>query len=68
MIDYEYKCQLDRVRAAARELEAAINAIDGVSAEVELISIEVTNYTDPAPRYVYEVRVALSGERMQVYP
>lgn len=60
--------EFDRVRAAARELEAAINAIPDIFAEVEIERYNFTSVDDARPRYVHRVTLVVRGESVRVWP
>lgn len=64
--------KIKRVRAAAAELEAAINAAvsaeDLVRVAVDLDRHDVTRIEDAKRRWLYEVRVSIGGEMVTVYP
>lgn len=63
--------KIGRVRAAAAELEAAINdaceANDPVRVAVDLDRHDVTRIEDVKRRWLYEVRVSIGGEMVTVY-
>lgn len=60
--------EFDRVRAAARELEAAINAIPDIVAEVEIERYHITSVDDARPRYVHRVTLVVRGDSVRVWP
>lgn len=57
-----------RVRAAAAELESAINAIEGVRVSVDLERLDVTKYEDVRRRYLWRLFVWVGGEMVRVHP
>lgn len=64
------EAQIERVRAAARELEAAINAISAVHAiRVEIgIGHRLPNRFEPISHHYYRLFVKIGGDMEQVYP
>lgn len=60
--------EFDRVRAAARELEAAINAIPNAIVEVAVEQVAITRIDDALPQRLHRLLVMVRGESVRVYP
>lgn len=64
MIDVD----IARVRAAAAELEAAINAIGHAHVSIDLSGVELMRLGDERPRNLWSLSVWVGGAPVRVYP
>lgn len=60
--------KIERIRRAARELSAALNEFAQPGVDICLRSLDARTIEDTEPRAIYELRVRIEQQPVQVYP